>query len=276
MNNSQVAHLWANQSRPSGKGSNFYFTGDTIYSYGPHFPIARLYKNIVLFTNRDYSVTTCKHKRLARRAADHKTIFYVNDPTRNPSRADIKSYKERISKLAESASRARDPKWKLLQLQSTIEEANLFCEEFGFKTRFSMPDESMLATLRERCKIAAARKAKQTAKRNALLEEQDKSAIAEWLSGTSNFFPYRVNTVMLRRNGDWMQTSKGAFVQLPEAKRAFEFVTAKRPTGWHRNGEPFKVGDFQLESVNDFGVVAGCHRIAWDEIERFAKTQGWV
>ena len=33
--------MWANQARDGAKGSSFYFNGDTIYSYGPHFPIAR-------------------------------------------------------------------------------------------------------------------------------------------------------------------------------------------------------------------------------------------
>lgn len=53
-------------------------------------------------------------------------------------------------------------------------------------------------------------------------------------------------------------------------------VTAMREKGWHRNGETFKVGNFQLDAVNAQGVVAGCHTILWDEIERFARTQGWV
>ena len=47
-------------------GNNFYFDGDTIYSYGSHFPIARHVETkrgrAVLFTTRDYSVTTSGHK----------------------------------------------------------------------------------------------------------------------------------------------------------------------------------------------------------------------
>lgn len=34
MNNSMVAHLWANESKESANGSNFYFEGESIYSYG--------------------------------------------------------------------------------------------------------------------------------------------------------------------------------------------------------------------------------------------------
>lgn len=45
VNNSQLPHLWMyprevgdNARTPNG---SFYFEGDTIYSYGSHFPIAR-------------------------------------------------------------------------------------------------------------------------------------------------------------------------------------------------------------------------------------------
>jgi hypothetical protein len=59
-----VAHLWAHQSQDSARtaNGNFFFTGDTIYSYGHHFPIARHVGGVVLFTTRGYSVTTAGHK----------------------------------------------------------------------------------------------------------------------------------------------------------------------------------------------------------------------
>lgn len=65
-----VAHLWAHQAQDSariGGRGNFYFEGDTIYSYGSHFPIARHVETkrgrAVLFTTRDYSVTTSGHQQ---------------------------------------------------------------------------------------------------------------------------------------------------------------------------------------------------------------------
>lgn len=79
MNNLNVAHEWTSQNKQSAKGSNFYFEGKTIYSYGAHFPIATWYdKNTVFFTTNSYSVTTSKHITYTRRAipAD-KQIFYV-------------------------------------------------------------------------------------------------------------------------------------------------------------------------------------------------------
>lgn len=93
MNNDQVAHLWANKSRQQAKGSNVFFEGNTIYSYGHHFPMARLYKGVVLYTTGSYSVTTAKHLSIVRRACSHLTVFNVDDVSAEPSKFDIASYR---------------------------------------------------------------------------------------------------------------------------------------------------------------------------------------
>lgn len=46
--------------------------------------------------------------------------------------------------------------------------------------------------------------------------------------------------------------------------------------GWHRNGEQFAVGGYQLDAINEYGIVAGCHVIKWPECIRFATEQGWL
>ena len=39
----EIPHLWAHRTQEDARNrqGNLYFTGDTIYSYGSHFPIAR-------------------------------------------------------------------------------------------------------------------------------------------------------------------------------------------------------------------------------------------
>lgn len=44
MNNSMVAHLWAHEQKESASGSNFFFEGTSIYSYGHHFEVGRIVK----------------------------------------------------------------------------------------------------------------------------------------------------------------------------------------------------------------------------------------
>jgi len=286
MNNQEVAHLWANQSRERAKGSSFYFEGDTIYSYGSHFPIARHYKGVILFTTKDYSRTTARHKSETLSACSHKTVFQVVNPASDPSGADVKNYAGQIADLSTKAARARTSDFVLKMLQSEVDEANSFCERFGFKTRFTMPDN--IDELKAKARASAERERKQKAAADAKFEREAQEVIAQWKSGElTGSLSHRIEKVYLRAlavlddslplGGSMnMETSKGARVALSEAERAFRFCIIARARGWHRNGDQFKVGDYQLDAVNEQGVVAGCHRIGWDEIERFAKTQGWL
>lgn len=45
MNNKMVAHLWANEQKESARGSNFFFDGASIYSFGRHFEAGRIVYN---------------------------------------------------------------------------------------------------------------------------------------------------------------------------------------------------------------------------------------
>lgn len=100
------------------------------------------------------------------------------------------------------------------------------------------------------------------------------SKLARWLAGDDVSLGYNCPT-LLRVEGDEMVTSHGARVPLQDARRTYRFALACRAKGWHRNGEQHAIGAYQLDAVNENGVVAGCHRVTWAEIERFATAQGW-
>lgn len=63
MNNKQLAKRFA-EGATSGKASNMFIEGDTIYSYGYHFPIAKRLNtnNIVIVNSNSYSNSTSKHQ----------------------------------------------------------------------------------------------------------------------------------------------------------------------------------------------------------------------
>jgi hypothetical protein len=78
----------------------------------------------------------------------------------------------------------------------------------------------------------------------------------------------------LRIHGDNLETSQGASVPLSHAIRVFQFVKLcrERNQEWKRNGKTLRVGHFQVDSINPDGSFrAGCHFIAWHEIERVAR-----
>lgn len=73
-------------------------------------------------------------------------------------------------------------------------------------------------------------------------------------------------------------TSRGARVPAEDAKRAFNFAMKFIKSGreWRRNGEQFHVGHYQLDSITDKGIQAGCHLITWDVVIEFGKKMGWT
>jgi hypothetical protein len=165
---SMVAHLWANQSQYHARnaGETFYFRDSTIYSYGGHFPIARHVKNAagesaVLFTDRNYSSTTNRHKSEVRQAIKAGTkIFYVERPDRNYEGApvwikdELRHKAEKVLELATKAKRARtNGEYLIRQAESLVSQANEFAAFFGSEERIGLPSDTDVAAI-----IAAQRK----------------------------------------------------------------------------------------------------------------------
>src|SRR5690242_10838325 len=88
----EIPHLWAHKIQESARNAlgNLYFEGDTIYSYGSHFPIARHINNkhgksAVLFTTRRYSVTTSGHvSAVCSAIPGNVPVFHVYNPALSP------------------------------------------------------------------------------------------------------------------------------------------------------------------------------------------------
>lgn len=77
--------------------------------------------------------------------------------------------------------------------------------------------------------------------------------------------------------GGTLQTSHGADVPLTHAVKAFRFIKLCRDNGraFKANGKTLRVGHFQIDSIDTSGnFKAGCHDIAWQEVERVARALG--
>jgi len=308
MNNQQVAHLWASGNKASGKGSNFYFEGDTIYSYGSHFPIARrITEGFYLITERGYSNSTSRHISCTRRAIpSFAKVFSVEN------RPDSTFETIREEKMSQARERLEGARTRLegvegknaFSIYENAEKLSQFCEEsmelFG---RFYMHDNSFdcssqlyLGNIKTEClelmnkhkeayEIALAKKQEQQEARNAKREakfarqrELEKMEALElvplWRAGEcNNQWKLRSLPPMLRIKGSMVQTSQGAEVSLEDAKMAFGFINHKILQGieWHRNGETCQVGAFSLISIDADFVTIGCHKFTIEEVKAFGK-----
>ena len=293
----EVAHAWANQTHESMRGCNVYFEGDTIFSYGAHFPIARHdCKGNVLFTAQDYSVSTSKHKSIVRRACNHLRIFtvpYVGriESTRHSSNLDF--YQKQIAEQYGKAGRAHKyGREHLSAAESFVREAIDYANTYYFDNQ-----QTRLAAIKriEGLEISSAERQyiidkavrweaetqAREERRAKAIEEKNREAVEDWKAGTRSQMPHGVQKIYLRKfigepfSENSVQTSWGARVPLDDARLLYRFAASRKENGWQSNGETFDVGGFRLDRVNEHGIVVGCHRIAWDEIDRFAAAEGW-
>ncbi len=286
----QVAHAWAHQTGRQTKGHNMFYVGDTIYSYGYHYAIARLItmtsgECVVLMNSNGYSVSTNKHKSIVSRAVSHLTIIEVPYVLATNAEACQANFEYLVKSAADWVAKARRARLygdsylsralgfirdaneynRLFALgfsTVTLEGLSGFTEEIAEKARMTL-----LARARQREEEEAARHAREAVKREA------------WLAGESNGFygRDRAGGAYGRIVGDKLQTSLGADVPLSHAIRVFRFVKLcrERKEGWRRNGKTIRVGHFHVDSVDAHGnFMAGCHSFNWPEVERLARLAG--
>ena len=74
---SMVAHIWNAQSQTFARTSNgnFAFRGDTLYSYGTGWIVAKLWDGLALINGKKYSITTTSHTSDARGASRNRDQY---------------------------------------------------------------------------------------------------------------------------------------------------------------------------------------------------------
>jgi hypothetical protein len=133
-----------------------------------------------------------------------------------------------------------------------------------------------LDTLLERARIANAERERVAQERKARGEAHEKqmreefpAKLAEWRTGERRHFPHDGSDgkTYFRLNGEVLQSSKGVDIPLDEARAAIAFILSKRKDGWRKNGERYPVAGYELDLICEAGIVAGCHRFDWAEVE---------
>lgn len=294
-NNDEIPHLWAHQTQSEARGAgSISFRDSTGYSYAApicRHAVTRAGELCVLFTTKTYSVTTSKHTSAFRCAIPSGVpVFHVLDVRADSKAAHAANVRERDAHIALIHSQVIKTRSGTLkaqslssQLQREMENRNAYAA--AFKVRVKPIDTSRTEALAQKLARDAekARKASEKANRERIAREAQEAAedVQLWIAGQKNHIRHHSRSMgaLLRANDDEMETSQGARVPLTHAKRAIARVAAVRAAGqpWHRNGSTLPVGHYHIDSIDAEGnVIAGCHRIAWTEIERFAQSQGWL
>lgn len=295
--NRQLAHVWAQQTQPEGRGSNFFFDGPAPHSYGRHFCVARFVRPedkgepVVLVNVARYSVSTSKHQGYARGALHGLPVRVFNVPDtdacgRDPWRHErnLTAYRNTIRHHVEAAARSRKyGEHELARARAAAEEAAQYCQAFKLPWRLypKLPEitpEAAAAIRAEARELSAKRRAalkERAAKVAALVAE----VRAEWRAGR-NFRCDGPTMLRVSRDGDSVETSRGAEVPVEDAKRILRLWRGWRRDGLPRvsewaHGEGPRVGAFTLRQIRaDGALIIGCHELLADELERVADALG--
>lgn len=100
-NHTATAYAYANQTSESGQSSNLFFVGDTAYSYGGHYEIARRIEtpngHTLYFVNSNgYSISTAKHTNEIVRQLDRDFALFVPFPRNRFSLQELPLIVERL------------------------------------------------------------------------------------------------------------------------------------------------------------------------------------
>jgi hypothetical protein len=221
-------------------------------------------------------------------------IWHVYDVTRDTKAQLEKEWPAQIKELAESVltkkhiqHKTRAQRWD--NLLARIDTANAFAEFFGSKKRFAIPasmnslaDELKAESKRQAAanKRAEAKRQREAKARMVSYRVKHAEELQRWIAGEDIYAPYNFEEAYLRlvraRNmngGHEVETSKGARVPLSHVLRVLPMVKAIITAGrtYKANGHTIHLGHYQLDEITAEGeIIAGCHRIARSEFERFA------
>ena len=285
-----VAHVWAQRTQDEGRSStgNFYFVGDTIYSYGRHFPIAKFVdlpngESVVLFTSRSYSITTSSHIAAVRQSLrGGQRTFVVTNPA-----GGIDEILDDLQDKANAAhSAAQKPRIRqatrdnhMAECARLIRQYDEMAELWGSPRRLND-----LGGMLAECRAAEERAEQERLRREEERRQEIQSRQTEveewkrdWLAGEVHFgHSWYHGPTLLRIKDGRIQTSRGAEIPVRCANAIWELVCKCLDSG-----EPaypaMQIGHFTLDTVKgDGSIVAGCHVIEHSELRRIAVELGLV
>ncbi len=300
---SEIAHLWAHQTQRSARNpqGNFYFQGDVIYSYGEHFPIARIRHNgkkkMVMITTRTFSSMTSGHTAAVRMACKHLPTFDVDDvmhwdvlgALRRQARETWKFVQcgtQRLFGCTAKMFNFRRYRYLEKQFNACLKFFNMTGQikrprDYEVQRRNAIQGERV-ARIRYRAKMEkkkAAVKAEEESRKKKFEE-----VLPQWTNGevTTRALPQGNYPVYFRLHphSDKIETSLGAFLSVEEALAIWPKVKEARRSGinWTSGGrypEELKVGAYQVDRIDYTGDVhAGCHHVKWAQVKMLAIMLG--
>lgn len=302
----EVMHIWANQNQDHARNSsnNVYFRGDTIYSYGSHFPMARHYNNIVFVTKQGYSNTTRKHLSFLRRAIWQEEVHCTYIPQGSMDECidtHIKNYKDWTGDIQESLKKLIRARKKQIHIDNIVElrrEAERYSEVTGIPIPAEMAakmyaesmEQYMKADEAEVAAIAVRREAERVRTGELMVVYNDawhNRMDTDWIKTLAPYDQALLRAAVratdgatwLRIEGEEIATSLDINIPIPVAERYYRHylaVVANGGCGGESGCGEYKMVGYTVHTMNEKILIVGCHRIPRTEIDYIANKLNWV
>lgn len=274
-----IAHLWANQIQDEAKNprNTFYFEGNTIYSYGSHFPISTIYKDKVLFTTDTYSSTTAKHIRIVQGAISHKDKISCNNPKDAANGwhgRNLESFIYKIENSLEGLAKAKKPEKYIAPANYWYQQCIIYCNFFEIEIP-KKAIEIIEAVNTGEYKQYLIDKAEQLKVERKLQAERElakfKEDLKEWKAGSNhNLWNNPDDYIYLRIKDEIIETSKGITIDLDQALTIYNRIKTNQIN--------------KLDTIQGYNVLAitqeyikiGCHTIYFKEFENLMVENGYL
>lgn len=273
----QLFHLFCNMTNQDLEGcrtssSNVYFENGVLFSYGPHYPMARKtsfgvganYREVILLNSSKSSVTTQKHKsQIHSSKKPNQWLFYVPN-IREPRAAE--NTEHLMNEVVDSIDAVlRGLKYQYMsEVIRKIDTFNQYALAFNLKPFKLDAEFSVLLAILSR--DTQARNEVREREKYARQEKERAANRARWANevklwytceNTSNISSayFGLDYDPIRVNGDIVESPRGVKVSLNEAR---VFALALK-SGRVQVGD--KIDAFEVQSIDENFIQIGCHKL---------------
>lgn len=263
--NAECIHVFAQNIQSQGKANSVFFYGDTLYSYGYHFPLAKFINdNLVWINDTSYSNSTSKHQNLCYNAfRQYQVILESNH--------NIEKVVYHLKHLKDKTLKARKP-WMYINEALGLIDSHKQAQTLWPNVANQIKATEELAELTQFFEGSQDSEALQKAKTR---EQEKRAKNAELFKHA--FYSYEpfgelrrkaqlnYDLVRISENGLYLETSQDVKVEISAAKallRAYK-------SGVDVVGQ--KIDYYQIRAIQGDRVLIGCHNLKISEIERALK-----
>lgn len=286
-NNSELTHIWANQTQTHGKGSNMFFEYDSIYSYGYHFKLAQHMINqngqkCVLFNDKSYSNTTSKHQRLVWRSIPSNIHFFRVKTIFNNIETATNAHLENLNNYLDIAENAKSKALTATKLKNGfIQQAKASIGVFdNYKAFFSLHGlvfeyQTINKRYAEILEWLIDYQNSKEFKQWQIKQEENKKkaeikAIEKAKESIEAFRQFKISSIyanlghyLLRYNNETQMIETSGGVKMPRPL----FVSAYKRLIRNELEQGQHIGSYVFNGIDGEIVTVGCHKIPMTEIQ---------